>query len=420
MFQKVIFKSSFFTGVLIAQFSGMSNAQNARIDALGGNFCIDDISAIQWNPSASLYYNDVVQGTAYQDGTFGPVIGIKSIGKNFSLGISANTPAETYSSFYTDAKEFLDSTIDTESVLPKKLPPIPHLITAIKLPFMTFGAEFFREKTERSSKYTEDSITESVKKEIANTGLNLNASINIGKLGIYPFFKFAIPEMSGVTESNNSDSTVHVSSSSSRTMKGGMELGFSPNQIDFTIGALVFSENYVLQCDRVQNMRNSKNYVTSIDVYGGITTYPRDDLLLSIVYSYTHAQIKTNTVTEINSAKQIGKDLWLENNHFAVASCEYTKEIPSFDMSIILRTGISWYLSNTSSDSEYAEENYYYKESVKFPGDVSQVVPTIGFGVQKGIFNFDIASKLAGWSGVASGMPVVTGTLTLDFSNLRN
>jgi hypothetical protein len=407
----------FFTGVSLQILLGVANAQNARIDALGGNFCIDDISAIQWNPSASVYYNDIIQGTAYQDGTFGSVIGIKSIGKNFSVGISANTPADVQSTFYTDATAFLDSTIDTVSVLPEKLPPYPHLITAIKLPFMTIGTELFHEKTVRSSKVTEDSITQSVKKEVTNTGLNLNASITVGKLGIYPFFKFAIPAMSGDAAYKNSDSTVRTRSSLSRTIKCGMELGISPSQFNFTLGALVFNETYLLQCDRVQHERISKNYITSIDVYGGITTYPSDNLLLSIVYSYNHAEYTCNTETEISSAIQTSCDLWLEDNHFTVASCELNHEIPSFDMSVIFRAGISWYLSNTSSNSKYSEENYNYTENIKYPGNVSQVVPTLGIGVQKGIISFDIASKLAGWSGIASGIPVVTGTLTLDFNN---
>jgi hypothetical protein len=417
LFHNALSKSSIFSGLLIAQFSLISNAQNARIDALGGNFCIDDISAIQWNPSASVYYNDVVQGTAYQNGTFGPVIGIKSIGKNFSIGLSANAPADAQSSFFTDATAFLDSTIDTVNNLPEKLPPYPHLISALQLPFMTIGTELFHEKTVRSSNITEDSITQSVRKEVSNTGFNVNASITVGKLGIYPFFKFAIPVVSGDATFNNSNSVVHTRSTSNRTIKCGMELGISPNRFNFTLGGLIFTETYTLQCDKIQNQRLSKNYVNSIDVYGGVTTYPQDNLLLSVIYSYNHGVFTCNTETEINSAKQTGNDLWLEDNHFAVASCEYTKDIPSVEMSIIFRCGISWYLSNTSLDSEYSEENYYYKENVKYPGDVSQVVPTLGVGIQKGIINFDIASKLAGWSGVASGMPVVTGTLTLDFNN---
>jgi hypothetical protein len=413
------FKRFFIPGVFLQLFSGISNAQNARIDALGGNFCIDDISAVQWNPSAIVDYDDVIQGTAYQDGSFGSVIGIKSLGKNFSIGISANTPTDAQSTFYTDAKSFLDSTIDTVGVLPEKFIPYPHLITAVKLPFMTIGTELFREKTARSSNITEDSITQSVKKEVTNTGLNLTASIMIGKLGIYPFVKFAIPVMSGIAEYNNSDSIVHSTSSSNRTIKCGMELGISPDQFNFTLGALIFTENYLFQCDRMNNERNLQNYVTSFDIYGGITTYPSDNLILSIVYSFNHAQYTSNTETTISSAKQNSNDIWLENNRFTVASCELNHEIPSFGMNIIFRAGIYWYVSNTSLNSDFSEENYTYVENSKYPGDVSQVVPTFGIGLQKGMINFDIASKLAGWSGVASGMPVITGTLTLDFSKLR-
>lgn len=409
-------KLNFLLVACIPVFAGIVSAQNARIDALGGNFCIDDISSIQWNPSASVYYNDMVQGTAYQDGSFGSVIGIKSLGKYFSLGISANTPADLQSSFYTDAKSFLDSTIDTMSVLPEQLPPYPHLITAVKLPFMIIGAEFFRERTRRSLTFTEESVTHTVHKEVANTGMNLNASIMIGKLGIYPFFKFAVPVMSGEIITGSVDSTVHSTTSLNRTIKCGMELGISPHRFTFTLGGLIFSENYVFESDQLLNERNSKNFVTAIDLYGGVTTYPKENVLLSIVYNFNHAQYTATDETKINSALQNSNDIWIEDNHFTVASCELNHDIPSWGISIILRTGISWYVSTVSLNSEYSEENYTYKENTKYPGDVSQVVPALGIGFQKGMISFDIASKLAGWSGIASGMPVVTGTLTLDFS----
>ena len=65
-------------------------SQNARLDALANNFCIDDVSAVANNPGASTVYYDILQATSFADGTFGPFIGVKSLGKLFSLGIAAN------------------------------------------------------------------------------------------------------------------------------------------------------------------------------------------------------------------------------------------------------------------------------------------------------------------------------------------
>jgi hypothetical protein len=407
-----------FSGLFLLLFAALSDAQNARMDALGGNFCVEDISSVLLNPASSAYYTDAVQGTAYQDGTFGPFIGIKSIGKSFSIGIAANMPEYMQSTFYGDAKRFLDSTIDTESALPEKFPPYPHLFAAIKLPFMTFGTEVFYERAAISSSLTENGKRTSVKKEIATAGVNLNTSITIGIFGIYPFMTYAIPSMSG-TYIPGTDTVEHSSLVSERSIKGGVELGLSPDQWVFTLGGILLSENYAFQNDRSRNNKNYRYFVNALDLYGGITVYPTDNLLLSVVYSYGRNQYTCNSDDYVENVKQYSSDLWTENSHFAVASCELIHEIPSFNMNVIFRTGVYWYLNSTEWQSDYTEENYRSNENIQYPASVSQVAPTIGIGFEKGILRFDIASKLAGWSGIASGMPVVTGTLTLDFSKIK-
>jgi hypothetical protein len=322
------------------------------------------------------------------------------------------------SAFYNDAKSFLDSTIDTQSVIPEKFPPYPHLFAAIKLPFMTFGTEVFYERAAVSSSIIENGKLTSVKKEIVTAGVNLNTSIAIGIFGIYPFMTYAIPSMSG-SYVPGSDTVEHSSISSERSIKGGVELGLSPDNWVFTLGGILLSENYTFQNDRYRNNKNYRYFITAIDLYGGITTYPTDNILLSVVYSYGRNQYTCNSEDYVENVKQSSNDLWTENSHFTVASCELSHEIPTFNMNVIFRAGVYWVLSSTEWQSTFIEENYTSNENIKYPSSVSQVVPTMGIGFEKGILRFDIASKLAGWSGIASGMPVVTGTLTLDFSKIE-
>lgn len=394
----------------------LSNAQNARINALGGNFCIDDISSVLQNPAASVYYSDAVQGTAYQDGTFGPVIGIKSIGKRLSVGFAANVPDDFQSTYYSDARMFLDSTVDTQSVVPEKFPPYPHLIAAINLSFITVGGEAFYKRVTHESAFNENGTVRTVKKEITCTGININTSIVLGKIGIYPFAMYAVPSMAGSVISSDPDSAVTTSISANRSVKCGLELGFSPGRFIFTIGGILFNENYTFQSIGSLVDKSAANFVNAIDLYGGITTYPSDHILLSIVYDFNHGSYVCNSDESNNNAKQTENKEWIEKYHFAVASCEMTHNVSSINMNVFFRAGINWLIGTTVWKSEYHEEDYDYDENIKYPGINSQVTPTVGIGCEWGLIKFDIASKLADWSGIVSGMPVVTGTLTLDFS----
>ena len=93
--------------------------------------------------------------------------------------------------------------------------------------------------------------------------------------------------------------------------------------------------------------------------------------------------------------------------------------INKINASLFIRSGVYWTLSNSTYDEhvEFITEPSSvsdYKEI--YSSDASSFIPTLGLGFSKGIIQFDIASKLAGWSGLVSGMPVLSGTLTFDFT----
>ncbi len=390
------------------------------MDALGGNFCVDDISSVLQNPAASVYYKDVVQGTAYQDGTFGPVIGIKSIGKKVSVGFAANIPDDFQSTFFNDARTFLDSTVDTQAVIPGQYSPYPHLIAALDLPFLKIGGEIFFKRASHESGFNDNGKRLSYKKEITTTGINVNTSFMLGKIGVYPFAMYAVPSMSGIEMSSSEDSTITVTitTSANRSIKCGLEFGFTPGNSIFTIGGVLFDERYTFQSTGIQRNNIARNVVSAIDLYGGITTCVSENIMLSLVYDYSRGSYICNSEADSNNQTFIRNEEYLENFHFTVASCEVTQEIQKIGMSIIFRAGVNWLAGTTTWNSQYHEEGYQYDENNKNPDVISQFVPTMGIGIQKGIIRFDVASKLAGWSGIVSGLPIVTGTLTFDFGKV--
>lgn len=404
-------------GMMLIMFCNVSpTAQNARMDALGGNFCIEDLSTVFQNSSSSLYYSDVFQGTAYEDGFFGPVIGIKSIGKNVAVGFFANTQRSTNSIFYSDAKTFLDSTIDTITELPAVFPPYPHLFASVKLPFGILGGEVFFDKVSHTAITGENGTVDTLKKEIAERGFNVNASITRGIIGVYPFMTYSVPTMLGETISAAPDATAFSVTTANSSLKYGMELNLSPGQLFFTLGGVLFNEKYTFTSSRRSGAINAENGVTAVDVYAGVTAYPVDHMVLSLVYSFNRSVYTCDEM--LASIMQRSNNVWTEKNHFTVASCEVEHRVPSLSLSLFFRSGVYWYITGSEWSTIETGEDYVYNENIKYPETVSQFIPTIGVGFKKGVITFDVASKLAGWSGVIAGFPVTTGTLTVDFKSM--
>jgi hypothetical protein len=407
-----------FYTIVILLFLNNTDAQNARINALGGTFIVDDISAVVNTPASSVNYRDVIQGTAYENGSFGPFIAIKSIGKLFSLGITANSSSYSNSAFYNDAVAFLDSLIDTTSNLPEGFPAFPHIIFAIDLPHVNFGCNIFYEKTNLSNRYIDNEIEQNSKKEISNAGITASVGLQFGKIGIYPYGTYAIPVMNGSLSENDSGCQISLTTNNNRTFSGGCEFGIYPENADIRIGCSLFRETYSFAQNKPGYYQNPRFISTSAAAYGGITIWPVDYLLLSFVYSFDIGSFIMKSDFPSDNINIIQSEEFIDYTHFVAASSEYTINIGKVDMQIHLRSGLMWYAYNSKFHSYNDSNSVIANYSEQYPQEVLQVTPTFGFGIQKSIFSFDVASKLAGWSGVVSGMPLVTGTLTIDFGEI--
>ncbi|NLD92154.1 MAG: hypothetical protein GX639_05735 [Fibrobacter sp.] len=391
-------------------------SQNARLDALANNFCIDDASAITNNPAASITYYDILQATSFADGTFGPFIGVKSLGKHLSVGLIANVNDHGDSVFYQSSSQYLDSAIDTSSELLSMFPAYPQLIIAANCKYFNFGLKVFykRSDLEIQQSSSDNQSNEHIKKDIMIYGVSGSAGARFGIFGLYPFFTLSVPKTQGVATATGKQS-FKASTENNIIAEAGTEFDFDYNGLNLRLGGIYSLTKYSFISNSTNKGGNPVANKTRITGYLGMTVYPAESVLLSAAYALISDNDNTEYAFDLYTMQQ--KNIGLL--HYITASCEYEMSIKKINASLFIRSGVYWTLSNSTYDEhvEFITEPSRvsdYKEI--YASDASSFIPTLGLGFSKGIIQFDIASKLAGWSGLVSGMPVLIGTLTLDFT----
>jgi hypothetical protein len=283
-------------------------------------------------------------------------------------------------------------------------------VLGFDLPFINFGCEFFYERSKHTSTYQSSAgLNTSVKKDIMTNGAVLSAAIQLKSFGIYPYFGYSIPKMQGTY--NSGDSTAIASTSNNLFADAGTEIGFDIKNSNFRFGGCYSIEKYSFAYDKNVTYGNPQKNSLNLNGYGGVTSRPTLEILLSIAYSFNYY----NNIINYNYSTYTYKETQVDLSHFVTGCCEYIIPLKVIFDRVALRSGIIW--SSTSSTYTGHSDSSSFTSDVteNYPADVSSFIPTVGLGISKGIVRFDIASKLAGWSGLAAGMPVVTGTLTLDF-----
>ncbi|MBD3241712.1 MAG: hypothetical protein GF331_14065, partial [Chitinivibrionales bacterium] len=117
---------------VVTMAAGLVTAQNARMDALGNLYILDDMSTLLTNPADMNDYGNTVQGTYSDVGGAGAALfmGVKSLGDMFNAGI----------------------TYDSDGIL---YDPVPHFLFGADFGPLGFGVDLFYERTITKS-YTED------------------------------------------------------------------------------------------------------------------------------------------------------------------------------------------------------------------------------------------------------------------------
>ena len=388
-----LFKGLFTTAALFS----MTFAQNARIDALGGINIISDPGKIFYLPGYMNQYPDLIQATGGTGSA--SFIGIKSIGEMINLGIAGTRNSVLTEGFYENTISRING-LTTQIDINEQMPLAPHVLFGLDLDIIQLGVDLFLElnKAKYSYKAEESSGDINEKARVSNFGAVVNANINAGDFIFSPVFGISFPSMKRKYEAG--DETVENKLEKGSFLKAGLEAGMPFFSADWKIG-LIFN---LLRYQMDENDNIQINNVTN--AYAGFETEILGDVLFTGLYNLGISNYKDKPDSSnptINKVRGI--------NHFIALGLEKDLEdVWIFDM-LTVRGGINWIIG----DRVDITKNDDARLRIDYAADQSDFNPTVGLGLSKGIFTFDILSNLGSWTGILSGPPVVAATVTLDF-----
>ncbi|MBD3419606.1 MAG: hypothetical protein GF398_05750 [Chitinivibrionales bacterium] len=400
------------SGIIFMLITG-AYAQNARLDALANNFIIGDIGVLIGYPASAMPYTDVIQATAYENGSFGPLFAIKSIGEWGALGVIANQESYLRNNFYTDSKKYLSGSIGQMNGLPDEIPPFPHLLFAAEAGPVTFGLDLF---------YTIAKVNTTPGNEhegsIRNAGALFNVDFLLGNFGVYPFAGFSIPNTEGKLATDNEQNDITVATEKANMINAGLDVGFTISYTDFTLGGVFTSEKYQFSNTRNDTKTTSPEQgLQDITLYAGAESWPEGNIMFSLVYTYDLLNFeKVDRIETSSDTLDQRADSTVQTNSF-ILSGEYYLPVDRIVDNLVFRGGLYWEVADMKNEitTDTLSAGGSSKTAFEGPHQVSDVVPTIGLGLTRGWFTFDIATRLAGWEGAISGPPIVTGSLTINF-----
>jgi hypothetical protein len=404
--------------MIIVFLYSISSAQNARVEALGGNFILDDVGKVAGYPASGNSYGDFVQASSYFDGSFGPAIGVKKLGEWGAVGIIANQGSTLLSNFYTDAKTFLDSLNPSTDSLPSSIISYPHLLFTFRLSRFSIGFDFFYELSNTKYSYMSNNQTMNhYNARITNWGGLISAGIDFGVISVHPIIDFSFPKVAGealieIGEPLEKRGTV---TNQSFAYGGGLEIDAGFSAINLCIGAYLSNEMYKFYREQKYMIYSPKYQSLLLNGYCGLEAWPSDHLMLSLGYSIDNMTDKSITQDSVSGGHFTINNVFITTTNFIVASAEYVVKENRIVDALAFRGGINWSLTNKQYKYQLDSASYSDHEEIRLPSVMSDVSPTIGIGIEKFGFILDLSAKLGEWSGILSGPSVVMGTLTYRY-----
>jgi hypothetical protein len=391
--KKQIFGLCIFLCVSVSVFA----QENARIQAMGNSDIIPDISrTIFYNPAYMNNYKDQAQITFNS-----PMIGIKSIGSMFSLGLVFNQGLLIDNSFYGDAVAMLPAPANI--TLPIQYNP--HLLLGLDLSAVKLALDLFWERSAYSLKATTAGVTSTDDRRINNFGVLAGATLNFSGIDWAFLAGFGIPNMD--SKQDNGTTVTENKSQKGGYLRLGAEAQFGLFSLDWTLGA---KYNYVsyqfINAAGVKQNDNSENVVTP---YIGFKKDVLDKILLVILEK-----------TELKFLESDNSSGSPKNSIDTVAyiwSAGLEKQFSNvwiFD-SLALRGGVSDSIIYGSAHSKTTVAPNTNTTDVSYPTKLGPATPYLGIGVSKKFFCLDLVVNPAAWAGVFVGPPVARCTATFIF-----
>ena len=418
----------------VALFAVNSSAQfypvNARIEALGGSFIVDDPSdVLRYSAYINKYTNDA------QITFNSPIWGVKSLGNVFNLGVLANRSLLLDNADGTNFYTFPVTRPDGELTVAPPLKAVdgdinglatnqnvPHILLGFNLSSILLGFDLFwenshfRRNVDSNPATGTDQVTD-VHSDVNNPGFIASAIFGPKEIPISLKYGMSFPGItakSKVTTNIGTTSTTETAEFKSKGglyITGGAEVGFTTNRLNWSAGADYIFNHFKFK-DVDANVTSNNFFFNNLAAYVGFNAEVDENSFVTLLYDFklkNHGNgpddtdfddrvISYNRISNIISAgyENAWTNAWIFDKFVARAGLNYE-----------INTDVD-HVNGDGADGEYSSR-------VKHETVYNQVDPRIGLGIVKKVFSLDVTVHPTVWSGLVSGPQVGTVTATLIF-----
>jgi hypothetical protein len=374
--------------------------QNARMEALGGTFIIDDRSDILRYPVCMDQYKDGMQATWNS-----AILGVKSVGDVLCLGITANRGLmmdNSYpSSFYQTAATWVNALGSADAMIDPiaSVRAMPHILVGADLSVVALGFDVFWEHS--GLHFSNETAAADIQMDagINNFGTIASARFGVGNIPIMAKFGISFPGVSA--KYDNETAKTEVGSDKGLFLNFGGETDIPVGDFTVSAGLDLLFENYGYTLN--DSAMGSYWGNNKMAFYGGI----QGEAFTNAQWGaqYTLAILDSNGTTPTDTLKR--------RNYFHIISCGIENKwstVWKFD-ECILRSGLQLNITTTSRTGRDGVNEFKHNSAVAY----NTVIPTIGGGLRKGFFQLDLTINPTVWAGVVSGPQVGRVTATMQF-----
>jgi hypothetical protein len=411
-------KSAAVVALICAGVFSFSQAQNARIGAMGGASIVPDFSRTLYNPAIMNDYKDFAE---INFGS-GAIMGTKSAGKAFSIGAVMNRGL-MLNYFYDGAEAAINApsaSMPTASIIPNTftMQYFPHILWGIDLNTVQIGFDTYLEW----DRATYDSLSEvpgayqEVSEELTvyHPGLIAGFKFNMSSASLMLHMGGGLPTATGISTRRNIApiGTGKLETESGLFGRGGFELNIAIKKAELTIGAdgryEKFQFSTLAPFANAQKVRSNKTNEITATPYLGVTAHLANDLL---VVGMERSMLDiVRTENDEGTISSTAYDL----RHALIGGFEKQFKKPwKFD-SLALRGGVVWG-ATTSWITEEITIPIVTTETSKPISTLGPAYPYLGFGVSRNFFRMDLLLNPGSWNSAFVGPAVSRVTISLRY-----
>lgn len=379
---------------------------NSRMQSLAETFIIDDINDVLRYAAYMKNYEDDLQVTFTS-----PIIGIKSIEDKFRLGFIGNRglmlSQQFDNNFYSIAVPLVNEAIQTAPDISITNQWIPHAVFGLDAGILTLGFDLFLEYA-RSRYNQKDSLQETTASASVHNPGFLASALFGEDFQIAAKFGLAVPRISGKVETNSS--TIEAESDKGAFLEFGGEAQIPIGSIKLSLGVDLILEKYefILTQDVPPLPKETATSDEFTDTRAAIYAGVEGDVFTNGLWAAQYTLNLMGHTTEAASSRKVSETRVFHT--FSVCLENGWDNLWIFDK-VFARGGMRMNLQTPYTYNEVGQS----ETKIKGQTDFNQLFPTVGIGIQKGVFTLDLNVNLSRWDNLVTGPQVSKVTAGLIF-----